>query len=346
MNSTGKEIMTATVLGNEVAIRIGLAMMPSRKVTDTGVNAYTWHCYGSATASSKLLKLTEDQIIHTFGITGSNSPLPTTVTKMGRPLSYIKNNFQRMTDAGILGALLAQKGFLGLTKIMDSSAGFWKMSGSDRYDMNRVQYGLGKEYEILKIAFKPYPACRWIHSILDATHDIFQSHVINPREINEINVYTVSDMVKWFVDYEPNSLIDAEFSIPYTVAMIIYGVKPGLEWFNEKRLRDPEVLALAKKVRVYSNLQDDEAFYQSSANMANATVEIVKKDGEKIKKRKDLKHDHLRGSAKNPIDVKKKAKYCALSAGMKERQIEEIISMIDRLEEIDNISKLTELLNI
>lgn len=349
VKASGKDIMNAIVIGNEIAIRVGLAMHPSRERIETGASAYTWHCFGSAATACKLLHLKTKQIMNAFGFTGCSTALPTSITKWNRPLGWVKNNLQRQTDAGILGALMAQRGFAGPIDILESDLGFWRMAGSDRCDYNLMKDGLGEEYHILKASLKPYPACRWIHATLDAVSEIIKEKSFKSEEIDQIRVEAVSEL-KWFVDYEPKSLVDAEFSVPYTVAMLILGYKPGLEWFKERTLKDPKVLSLAKKVLVESTPEVDKIFYdsteKSTVQMAGSTVDIVLKDGRRFSKYIDVAKVNLRGSPENPIDPIEKFRNCVLSAGIKPKQSEKIITAIDKLEGIDDIAKLTKLLKI
>jgi len=346
MGASGKDVINALVVGNEVAIRVGLAMRPSEERTQQGGSAYTWHCFGSVASASKLMGLTAAETMNAFGFTGSSTALPTSICKWNRPLHWVKNNFQRQTDAGILGALMAQHGFMGPVDILDSDLGFWRMAGSDRYDMERTRKGLGKEYEILKVGFKKYPTCRWMHSTLDAVADIMKETFIKADEIDEIAVRTVSELRQWFVDYEPKSLIDAEFSIPYSVATLILGYEPGLEWFKEETLKDPEVLSLARRVRLKSTAGQDQIFYNSTVQMAGAEVEIMLKDGSLLRKSKNMETDDLTGSSENPIDIVEKFRCCAMSAGMEAAQAEDIVAVVEGLDELNDIADLTELFSI
>ena len=346
VKASGKEVIHSIVIGNEIATRIGLAIRPSKERTETGGSAYTWHCFGSVAAASKLLHLNQIQMMNAFGFTGSSTSLPTSITKWERPLHWVKNNFQRQTEAGILGALMARNGFTGPIQILDSDLGFWRMAGSDRCDYDQMKKGLGEEYEILKISLKPYPACRWIHGTLDAVFELLKENSVKYEEIDQIKVISVSELKKWFTDYHPKSLVDAEFSVPYTVAMLILGIKPGLGWFKEKTLEDPKVLSLAQKVRVESTPEEDEVFYRSTVQMASSAVEIIMKDGRSFHKRIEVEKEPLRGSPENSIDAIGKFKQCAREAGMKKDQAEKMIALIDRLDQLDSISALTKLLKI
>lgn len=51
----------------------------------------------------------------------------------------------------------------------------------------------------------------------------------------------------------PRDAFEAQFSVPYGVALVAAGVPPGPEWLGEERLRDPLISALARRVTVEPN---------------------------------------------------------------------------------------------
>lgn len=54
IKGSGKDVLNAIVVGNEVAIRIVLAILPSKEKTKQGGSAYTWHCFGSVASAWSL----------------------------------------------------------------------------------------------------------------------------------------------------------------------------------------------------------------------------------------------------------------------------------------------------
>lgn len=101
-----------------------------------------------------------------------------------------------MSKTGILAALLAKRGFTGAKDILDGENGFWRMVSSDRCDFERMTIGLGKEYEILKVGFKPYSCCRLFHPVIDAALELVRSYKINVNKVEEIVIETLSIITK------------------------------------------------------------------------------------------------------------------------------------------------------
>jgi len=170
---SGKDLILAIVVGNEISIRLGLAFRPSKERSEV-ISNYNWHSFGAAIAAAKLLGLNKKQLVNAIGITGSSTPVPTSNPRWERPLHWIKNNFALQTEAGIMGAIFAQKDFTGPHTMLDSDLGFWRMTGSDRCQRELMDRGLGDEFKILKIGFKSYPCCRWLHPTLDAVSRLME----------------------------------------------------------------------------------------------------------------------------------------------------------------------------
>jgi 2-methylcitrate dehydratase PrpD len=333
--SSGKELIAAIVVGNEVSIRLGLAMRPSRKRSEV-ISNYNWHSFGASITAAKLLDLNEKQIMDAIGITGSSTPVPTSNPRWERPLHWIKNNFALQTEAGIMGALFAQKGFTGPQPILDGDLGFWRMTGSDRCRRELMDKGLGKEYKILKVGFKPYPCCRWIHPTLDAVAELINEHHLNAGMIKKIKVATISELSNWFVDYEPETLVDVEFSLPFTIALIVHRIKPGLDWFKPETIKDRNIRDTAHRVKVENLESADRDYFKAVEGPVTSRVEILTNKGEKLIKTANV----MRGDPDKPIDVFKKFEDTAGSAGFTSRRIKRIVDLVDHLDEIENVSQL------
>ena len=47
------------------------------------------------------------------------------------------------------------------------------------------------------------------------------------------------------MDYRPQTVTDAQFSLPWTLAAIAAGLPPGADWYTEDNMQNPALLALA-----------------------------------------------------------------------------------------------------
>ena len=151
------------------------------------------------------------------------------------------------TMTGIFWTMMAKMGMKGTPEILDGDGGFWYLVGSDQCNYEKLLEGWGQKYNILDTKFKPYPSCTWGHSSIDATKRILEQHPIKPEEIEAINIKTLERAAQFLSDTKIETVFDAEFSLPYALAMLLLGQKAGPEWLSEENMfRNEKVKARSK----------------------------------------------------------------------------------------------------
>lgn len=341
VRASGKNLVLAVVLGFEVSLRIGYAILPTPEVARVVASVYSFLSFGACVAAGKILGINSEEWMNAFGYAGAATPLPTWISKWERPLHWVKNNYSEQTQAGILGVLLAKRGFLGPRKVLDGDLGFWRMVGSDRCNTSRMTEGLGTVYEIRKDTFKPYPACRWLHTALDALDYILMEQSLNLKEIESITVKTSKDLIDWLVDYKPQTMIDGEFSLPYCMAMILMRQKPGPLWYSDVNLSSKEAVSCMVKIKTESDPEANEIYLREHRRIATVCVRM--KNGKEFNK----KVVHPKGDLENPMteaELVKKFEGLASSVIRTKSIISNITELILNLEKLKNINKITSLL--
>ena len=339
-----KEIINAVVLGYEVITRIRKAVNPSEDAffktferVDSGLH------FGVAVVAGKLLGLNGAQMADAFGLAGLvrgwRITRPDWASK-GMP-RWMKITGGDIVIPGIHAALLAQKGFPGDRGILNQGRRYEVSVGSDRYDARKLVSDLGKEYATLRIGFKFYSACRHTSSALDATAAIVSENGLKVDEIAEVTVKVQKVTAENFAIYEPEYMIQAQFSMPYVVTMILMGEPTGPNWYREDMLKNPKVRELQHKIRLVEDPIATKKFYEE--HTLPSTVEITTMDGRRLHKYVE----YAKGEAENPFsdqDHINKLTNMASWAGMKQSRVDELISILGRLEELDTISEVTQLL--
>ena len=350
INASGKDFLTAVALGYEVGGRVAVAIKPTfnRFLQVHGIG--TLQAFGSVAAVGKLIGLKPNVLLSAFGIAGSYTPVRHAGkfglyedysykrAKQPHAITWIKDNVGRPSEAGILAALLAEKGFLATTSILDGKNGFWAMACSDRCDFDQMIKGLGEEYMTMRVGYKPYPACRQTHTTLDALTEVLQREKLKPEDIEKINVNTVRVLADSFVDYNPLNMIDAQFSVPYPAAMVVYNV-PRPQWYLDENLKNQTYLEMASRVKVEFDSKLDPNIGSGPSN-----VLIFVKDGSCF----ETIVENPRGSPENPWTVEEiEEKFLELArAIIKPERSSRIIQDINKLESIDNTFNFTKLLRI
>ena len=237
----------------------------------------TWQIFGAITAVAKILRLDGQQIRHAFGLGGVSAPVPY-IRKFGhaeteRPYSWAKNNYGWASMGAVVACLLARRGFVGNRCILDGEHGFWVMAGSDRCDFQAMTAGLGEEYLLPKTGFKPYACCRLAHTTLDAVGSIRARGPINPAQIVRVDIHTFSEVVENLGGPQPTSIIDAQFHLPYLVALELLDRSPR-RGLTEADLADPAVLGLMRKVTLHLDREADRGFFEQGLSPAHVVVAL------------------------------------------------------------------------
>jgi 2-methylcitrate dehydratase PrpD len=341
---TGKDLITSIVVGYEVSTRIGISIQPSADRFNQVWGLGTWQVFGAAAAVGKLLRLSEEQMTSALGIAGANAPVPSCLKTVLGPLgevSMVKNNYAMSSFAGVTAALLAKDGFAGPRDILDGNEGFWVMAGSDRCDFDRMIDGLGTRYGILDVAFKPYPTCRWLHSSIDAALQITKENRIKADDIRRVRVRTMSMMTKkpWNTT-NPRNMMDAQFSLPYSLAVAMSGIKIGHEWFASETLQNPTILRLSGKIGIEPYDEADKVGHIDGL-LSNVELEV---DGRKYTK--EIRYQT--GHPKNPVTIEaRKEKFLNLATPLLgATESKHVMQCVEGLDQLSNITKLTRLFHV
>lgn len=338
--ASGKEILTAVVTGYEVGNRIGLAIQPTPERMAKVWGVGTWQTFGAAAAAAKALNLDMDQTFNALGVAGATAPLPNT-QKWGwdiaeRPIHWVKEPTGWPCWTGTLAATLAKNGFIGNRYILDGENGFWIMAGSDRCDFEKMTEGLGSRYTVLNdMSFKPYSCCRWQHPALDALKTIVRQNNLLPNHVEKIRVNSFY-WVKSQEVFEPVSVVDAQFCIPYTAAMVILGIEPGPGWYTEENLMNKEIIDLSSRLEVVVDPELNRRYVEDGELAAR--VEVVTTQGDRLEAFVDVPT----GDMRNPLtkeDVEKKFRNQA-SYVLGKNKIDRAMALISRFETLESIDEL------
>ena len=342
VSASGRQLLEAVIVAYEIVSRIGRAIRASEPQSRL-VSGYGPHQgFASVAAVGRLLSLTVDQMVHAFGIYGAFAPVPSAKqwNWNNRPLSWTKDMVAWPSMAGISAALLAESGFLGPRAIFEGENGFFRMAGSDQYAPEILVAGLGEQFNILRVYFKPYPCCRWNHAALDGVGQILQRRGWGEAEVKSVEVGVAGEVLSDLNDHAPHNLVDAEFSMPFAVALLLLGMTPGPRWHDPALIDSPRVRETMRKVTLRLDADMERLFTDKRTAGAVVRVQGVDETVEVVRV------DSPRGSEDLPMtDTELVAKFRVLAAeSTKERSAGRIIQLLNDLEHVQDISELGQLL--
>jgi 2-methylcitrate dehydratase PrpD len=241
-------------------------------------------------------------------------------------------------ESGVKAAFLAERGITGPSTVLEGKRGFCQ-AFADEYSLEEMTKDLGKEFMILRVGNKPYCCCAAQHSEIDAISFIMKERDLTIEGIEEVIVRKkAKDVGVIGMITEPRDITSAQFSGRFGIALRLIKGGNGFTEYSEKNLKDPDVLAMVKRIRY----EVDEELENCPPDTAPAIVTVRLKDGSKIERRVD----YAKGTPRNPMGMEElKNKFRDLaSRAVKEEQVERIIENVDKVEEISDLRTFTLLL--
>lgn len=325
---SGKEVITAVVVGYEVCYRIGEAVSPS--------HYYFWHntatcgTFGAAAAVAKLLNLTEEQIVHALGNAGTQAAGLWEFIEDGAMTKQLHPGKAAMN--GLISAMLGKKNFTGATKILEGNRGFFHAM-SEQFDVTKVTDKLGERYKIIENSFKIHASCRHTHHVMDEMIELAKERKFQEREIDHIVVRTYQVAINITDNDKPMTVYAAKFSLQFCTALALLTGRGGLDDFNEGTLWDHDIRALMKRVELIS----DETFNDAYPDKWGAAVTVYLKKGDSITR----KTDYPKGDPEKPVTSDELVmKFKNLAKTMSDVARDRFVNDVLTLERQKNIHKL------
>lgn len=336
----GKDLSRAFILGLEVALRIGESFLGKsyyQGFHPTG----TCGIFGAAAGCALLLDLDVKQTTYALGLAGSFAAGTMEWSTEGSWQKPLQAGHAAML--GVLASFLAEKNFIGARTIFDGPQGVIRaFSFKEMYDYAYIIDNLGKKWEMGTIDYKVHACGRFGAAAADCAMDLYRQGV-RAKDVKgivaKVGDYTINVLcMPPERKLRPSTHVDAQFSLPYTIAVAICKNRTGVNEFKGEALVDPEVLELASKV-TWELDPEAEALYPKAYP---AKLVVTLNDGRKF----ESHVVYAKGDPENPVSLEEIVnKFNSLTGkffGPKKR--EKIIGMINQFEKIDNIVKIADLL--
>jgi 2-methylcitrate dehydratase PrpD len=256
--------LAAVVAGFEAAARIAMAVQPKEHYALGFHMTGTCGVFGAAITSAKLLGLSMQQTLAAVGIAGSMSAGSMEFLADGAWTKRIHPGLAAQN--GIHAALLAAEGFRGPQRILEGRDGF--LHGYSRNPVpERLTEDLGESFEILHTAVKPHACCRYMQGPIDAVLAIVREHNLEASQIHKIEVAVLE--AGWGIvseprekKYNPESVVDTQFSMPFGAAIATLDGAAGLAQFTAEKACSPQVREMMNKVELVKDPRIEETFPQ------------------------------------------------------------------------------------
>src|SRR5699024_7872640 len=173
--------------------------------------------FGAVAAISSLLKFNKEQIINALGIALSFTGGTFAFLHSGSDIKRLHPGIA--SSNGIVAIELSKYGISGPEKILERKFGFLDIFSNKQVNKQEVEELFNDSLEIFNVYIKAYPCCRQLDSSINAARKIRNKALkISLNEIKRIEVRT-HYLAAEHNQKECNSLLDAQMSIPYAIAI-------------------------------------------------------------------------------------------------------------------------------
>src|SRR5581483_735909 len=261
--------------------------------------------------------------------------------------SGIKQNFGTMTKPlhlgnaarnGAFAALLSERGFTSDEEdALGGPQGFCKVfSGGGEYNLQSTVNALGNPWEVADpgIRIKLFPCCTSNHRAVEAAIDIARNYEVNPEDIAKIECGVPWRELEILIRNDPQSGVEATFSIQYCVARAMISRELVLSHFDTHQVMDPRVRSLMKKVSMYVHPEGRKEVMTREL----AETSVTMKDGSVLVK----KVYEQEGHPSRPLSdeqVRRKFNECA-SRALNEKGVHDVLELCWRVDELPDVSHL------
>ncbi len=248
--ATGADLLAGVAAGLELMCRLGVATTIG--IIESGFIYSSLFGYFAATAAAaRVAGLDASGIQNAMGIAFSQAGGTHQVTRDAALTKRMQPGLAAKT--AVMAVQLAQRGIRGAQNIFDGIDGLFRIYLRNGYDPARLRNGLGTRWEFLELSYKPYPCCRFDHTAIDAALAIAGQPGFNPSAVTRIDVKVSGQCYQAVctppeMRRHPKTVVQAQFSIPFTVAAALIDREVGLRHFTAEGLQRPDILALAARV--------------------------------------------------------------------------------------------------
>jgi len=332
---SGRDVLMAYQVGVEVETKIAEAIDP-RHYQDGFHSTATIGTLGAAAGAARLLGFDRERTRRALGLAASQS-------------AGLRENFGTMTkpfhagracESGVVAAELAQLGFTATPIVLEAGRGFFKAAGGG-FDARSIEGKLGNPWTFAfpGVSIKPHPSGSLTHPGMGLMLDLILKHDIKPGQVERVSVGVNRQNVNALIHNRPQSELQAKFSMPFCIAILLLRRKAGLGEFTDAVVKRPDVKAMIGRIDYGEHPDAEAAGYEKMTTL----IDIKLTDGRTISGRADFG----KGSPANPMsdaELADKFRECAAWGGLASTAAEKVIELVLRLDKLKRINELTHLL--
>jgi len=330
----GKALLTATILGVDVAAHLGVASKAKLRF----FRPATAGAFGAVAALGKLRGFDRETLINAFGIV----------------LAQLSGTMQAHVDGGVMLAMqmgfnarnavvaadMAERGFSAPVSVLEGEFGFFPLFEGD-YDLAPSLDALGKIFRIEEIAHKPFPSGRATHGVLDGLLTLQREHGFAADDVDSVTC-RVPPLTAQLVGRPILDVMEANYarlSAPYVLASALIDGQVVIETFRPELLREKKRLALGRRIKVEIDDNPDKNA------LTPVAVSVLLKNGTAH----DITMEVVYGNPKKPMTrdahlEKFRRNWALAKRALPMERGDQLIALVDDLEMLADVGDLVDLM--
>ena len=335
---SGRKFLAASAVACEMTARVTAAIARTgRRPSEKFLSGQLLNYFGAAAGAGRILDLDPAQMQSALGMALMQMAGSRQIVLAGDPpAKAIYGAFPN--QSGVLAALLSKAGLGAECDVFGEPGGLYPMIYGGACDSDTLTNGLGTNFLLDEVEFKPWPASNQVHSFIEAALNLVRDG-IKPSDIVEVSILANSQLRPWCeplqIRRSPENAAAAGNSIPFCVAAALAHGRLNLTDFTADGLKDHETRALA-----------DRLSYGLENGLKGAQVSVKTRDGKDHVARVETPLGH-RSRPMSDADLEAKFRDCCNHAATRPSaaRVAQLIEMISNLEELDDMARLVALTN-
>jgi len=334
----GTAFLRAVALGYDIGTRINMAL-GAYDFRDAGHSTHSFGpTFGAAAAAGALTGVNADRARWLLSYTAQQC---SGISCWMRDEEHIEKAFDfggMPARNGVASAAMIASGFTAVEDVFSGERNFFVAYDETRRigrppEPQRVAQGLGATYEIMNTNIKRWSVGSPIQAPLDSLLDLIRAHGIRAADVEKLTVR----VARQGANTTDNRAMPDICMQHMCAVMLIDGIVTFLSSHDEKRMRDPKVLALRSRIELIG----DEALTRALPSR-QGIVELTLKDGRALKHHTQA----VRGTAANSMtrkEVDEKA-YHLIAPILGKARARRLCDAVWGLERVSSMRKLRPLL--
>ena len=330
--ANGADLLRSVTLGYDIGARVNMVL----GAVNMRKHSYDSHSFGGnfggAAAAGLYMGFNASQMRQLLSYAAQQT---SGIRTWGRDPEHVEKAFVFSGMAArnsVTAALMIEDGYTGVEDVFYGDPNYFDIY-VEKPNRRALTDQLGKRFEVIRTNIKRWSVGSPAQAALDATQDLIDRYGFKADDIDKIEI-TLTDHGAKTVDNRDMPDICAQHLV---AMMFVDGTATFKSTHDYKRMKDPKILALRKKVTLKGSMKLEHA-----TPPRQGIVSVTPKNGKKV-----TSHTRaVRGTADNPMtrdEVETKA-FDLIAPILGKKRSKKLIAKIWGLEKVKNVRKLRELL--